>query len=92
MELFEDIGKGCVYISGKHVVCNKVISARFHDMNLEDGMRHIVRIAGIENYALTYRNDLRSQYPVSQIFFFPSGGSRITAAILSGETNAKSVA
>ena len=70
--LLEDLSKKCdIEILGKDAPCDKVISAKFDSMKLEDGIRQLMRVAGIENYALSYRIAAEDQCAVSQIILFP---------------------
>ena len=70
--LLEDLSRKCdIEILGKDALCDKVISAKFDSMKVEDGIRQIMRIAGVQNYALSYRNDPQDQYGVSQIVLLP---------------------
>ena len=74
--LFEELCKRLdIEIVGKDAISGKVISVKFNDMNLEDGIRRLIRIAGIDNYAIEYRQGSESRYAVSR-FFFLSGGAR----------------
>lgn len=70
--LLEDLSEKCdIEILGKDALSDKVISAKFDSMKVEDGIRQIMRIAGVENYALSYRTDPEDQYSVSQIVLLP---------------------
>jgi hypothetical protein len=70
--LLEDLSEKCdIEILGKDALSDKVISAKFDSMKVEDGIRQIMRIAGVKNYALSYRTDSEDQYSVSQIVLLP---------------------
>ena len=70
--LLEDLSEKCdIEIRGKDALSDKVISAKFDSMKVEDGIRQIMRIAGVGNYALSYRIDPEDQYSVSQIVLLP---------------------
>ena len=72
--LLENLSRKCdIEILGKDALCDKVISAKFDSMKVEDGIRQIMRIAGVGNYALSYRIDPEDQYSVSQIVLLPGG-------------------
>ena len=70
--LLEDLREKCdIEILGKDALSDKVISGKFDSMKVEDGIRQIMRIAGVENYALSYRTGPEGQYGVSQIVLLP---------------------
>jgi hypothetical protein len=72
LSLLENLSRKCdIEILGKDALCDKVISAEFDSMKVEHGIRQIMRIAGVDNYALTYRTDPEDQYSVSQIVLLP---------------------
>lgn len=74
LKLFETLGRKCdIDIFGKTVISNKVISTKFENMGLEKGIKCLIWIAPLENYALMYRKDVGSECTVSHIFFFPGG-------------------
>ncbi len=71
--LLEELSDKChIEIVGKDTLVGKVISAKFDSMKVEDGIRQMMRIAGVENYALSYRTDPEDQYSVSQIVLLPA--------------------
>ena len=70
--LLDHLSEKCNFeIVGKDALSDKVISAKFDFMRVEDGIRGLMRIAGVENYALTYRTDPEGHHAVSQIVFMP---------------------
>ena len=72
LSLLEDLSRKCdIEILGQDALFDKVISAKFDSTKVEDGIRQIMRIAGVDNYALTYRNHPEDQYSVSQIVLLP---------------------
>jgi hypothetical protein len=72
LRLLEDIGQRCrIDILGKHILSDKLISAKLHNMQLDYGIRRLMRVSGVKNYALSYRNDQTGQHTVAQIVLFP---------------------
>jgi len=72
IELLDELGEtGHIEILGQDSLPDITISAKFDNMEVEDGIRQLIRIAGIENYALSHRQDSENQYTVSQIVFLP---------------------
>jgi hypothetical protein len=72
LSLLEDLSRKCdIEILGKDALFDRVVSAKFDSMKVEDGIRQIMRITGLDNYALTYRNHPEGQYSVSQIVLLP---------------------
>ena len=71
-QLFKDLAKRCnVDIFSPEVLEDKVISANFRNGKLAEGIKTLLRISGVANYALIYRSDVPGRSTVSQIFFFP---------------------
>jgi hypothetical protein len=60
-----------IELVGTEALADRVVSVKFDSMKVEDGIRQLMRIAGVENYALSYRVGPGGQYAVSQIVFFP---------------------
>jgi hypothetical protein len=74
--LLEELRDKCnIEIMGKDALVGKVISAKFDSTKLEDGIRQLMRVAGIENYALSYRIESEGQSAVSQIILLPGDGA-----------------
>jgi hypothetical protein len=72
LDLLEHLSEKCdIELVGKDALANKVVSAKFDSMKVEDGIRHLMRIGRMENYALSYRTCPGGQYAVSQIMFLP---------------------
>jgi hypothetical protein len=70
--LLEELSDKCnIEILGRDALVGKVISANFDSMKLENGIRQLMRVAGIENYALSYRIESEGQCAVSQIILLP---------------------
>jgi hypothetical protein len=70
--LLKELSDKCdIQIVGRDTLVGKVISAKFDSMKLEDGIRQLMRVAGIENYALSYRIESEGQCAVSQIILLP---------------------
>jgi hypothetical protein len=70
--LLEDIGeRSQTEILGHDSLPDTRISAKFDGAEVEEGIRQLMRIAGVENYALSHRKDSENQYAVSQIIFLP---------------------
>ena len=70
LNLLEHLSEKCdIELVGKDALVDKVVSARFDSMKVEHGIRQLMRIAGVENYALSYRTCPGGQYAVSQIVF-----------------------
>ncbi len=72
--VFQELGKRCgIQILGQDVVSEKVISTRFHNMDVENAIRRLMRISGTDNYALSYVKGQEGRFNVSQIVFLPAG-------------------
>lgn len=70
--LLEELSGKCnIEIVGKDALVGKVISAKFDSMKLENGIRQLMHVAGIENHALSYRIESDGQCGVSQIILLP---------------------
>jgi hypothetical protein len=72
--VLKTIGKTCgIEILGQDVLPEKLISARLHNIEVEDAIDRIMRCSGTENYALSYVEDQEGRFSVSQIVIFPRG-------------------
>lgn len=72
LNLLQDLSEKCdIEIVGKDALADKLISAKFDCVTVEDGIRQLMRIAGVENYAISYGADSGDQYAVSQIVLLP---------------------
>lgn len=70
--VLEELSDKCdIEIVGQDALVGKVISAKFDSTKLEDGIRQLMHVAGIENYALSHRIESESQCAVSQIILLP---------------------
>lgn len=71
-ELLEDIGERCrIEVLGRDTVPDIPVSAKFDSVEVEDGVRRLMRIAGIGNYALSHRQDSENHSIVTQIVVLP---------------------
>jgi hypothetical protein len=72
LDVLKDLGKECdIDIVNEDALADKAISVKLNSIELEDGIRQLMRIAGVENYALSYRKESGNQYIVSQIICLP---------------------
>ena len=70
--LFKELSGKCnIEIIGKDALVGKVISAKFDSMKLDNGIRHLMHVAGIDNHALSYRIESDGQCGVSQLILLP---------------------
>jgi hypothetical protein len=71
-ELLEDIGERCrIEVLGRDAVPDIPVSAKFDSVEVEGGIRRLMRIAGIGNYTLSHRQDSENHYIVTQIVVLP---------------------
>jgi len=72
LNILKDLGKKWdIDIVNKDALADKAISVKLNSVELEDGIRQLMRTAGVENYALSYRKESGNRYIVSQIICLP---------------------
>jgi hypothetical protein len=70
--LLEHLSEKCnIELVGKDALARKVVSAKFDTMKLDDGIRQLMRIARVANYALSYRTGPGGRCAVTHIVFLP---------------------